>query len=131
MAVAASAPLVGCSTTTDRPTATSSSTKTAPTTTAFPEPPRYTYEIQGQEIRVATVSADPSDLLNTYNKLARTLQSTLADGGYWVRINCASSGTAKADNRLANGTLAVGQLGKAQIGGLGKFEGVVSGTHCP
>ncbi|MCU1647136.1 MAG: hypothetical protein JWN03_7411 [Nocardia sp.] len=134
-AAAATAALAGCSSDDDskgtpasRPAGT---TKAAATATGFPEPPPFTYEVQGKEIRVATGSADPTDLVNTYNKVARTLQSSLSEGGYWVRINCTSGGTGKADNRLANGTLAVGQLGKAQIGGLGKFAGVLAGAHCP
>ncbi|MFI5783943.1 hypothetical protein [Nocardia sp. NPDC051570] len=127
----ASIALVGCSTGNDK-AAAASSTKAAPATAvAFPEPPPYTYEIHGKEIRVSTGSADPHDLLNTYNKVARTLRPTLPEGGYWIGINCTTGGTEKADRRLANGTIAVGQLGKAQIGGLGKFEGVVSGAQCP
>jgi len=133
VAVFASAVLVGCSTADDKATATTS-TKVTParaTTTAFPEPPPYTYEFKGKAIRVATGSADPTDLLNTYNTVSRTLGPTLAEGGYFVQINCTTGGTAKFDNRLANGTIAIGRLGMAQVGGLGEFEGIISGRHCP
>ncbi|MFC9874858.1 hypothetical protein [Nocardia salmonicida] len=102
----------------------------APTTTAFPEPPPYTVEVDGNQIRVATATADPADLLNTYNKVARTLRPTLAEGGYWVRINCVTGGTAKADNRLANGTIGVGKKGMAVIGNFGGFDGVIAGATC-
>ncbi|MFE3190837.1 hypothetical protein ACFXHA_17635 [Nocardia sp. NPDC059240] len=131
MAAAATA-VAGCSSSDAGKAAPTSvpatTTKATSTMAGFPEPPPYTLDIQGKDIRVATTSADPTDLLNTYNQVARTLQVSLPEGGYFVQINCATGGT---DNRLANGTLAFGKQGLAQIGGVGKFEGAVPGAHCP
>lgn len=124
-------PACGTVETASAPATVSAVSQPAPTTvTTFPEPPAYTVEIDGNQIRVATGSADPTDLLNTYNKVARTLRPTLAEGGYWVRINCVTGGTGRADNRLANGTIGVGKRGIAIIGNFGGFDGVISGATC-
>ncbi|GAB2562946.1 hypothetical protein [Nocardia heshunensis] len=124
--------LAGCSSSnTDQAAPTAKppgTTKSTSTMAGFPEPPPYTVDVQGKEIHVATTSADPTDLLNTYNQVARTLQPSLPEGAYSVQINCATSGT---NNLLATGTLAYGKQGLAQIGGQGKFEGVVPDAHCP
>ncbi|WP_280273403.1 hypothetical protein [Nocardia wallacei] len=132
IATAAASVVVACSST-DSTSAAPSSTKSAPpaSATAFPEPPPYTHEVVGKEIRVTTSSADPTDLLNTYNKVARTLRPTLAEGGYWVRINCSTGSTDTYDHRLANGHIGIGKLGIAQTGDLGKFDGAVPSAHCP
>lgn len=134
LAVAAVAALAllaaGCSTDTDTATAPATTTRaTAPTTPDFPEPPPYTHEVDDRVIRVYTASADPTDLLNTYNHLARTQRGSLPEGGYDVQIECSLS-DAKV-RRLANGTIGVGRLGVAQVGDFGKFGGVVPGAHCP
>ncbi|MEU4340025.1 hypothetical protein AB0H00_01965 [Nocardia sp. NPDC023852] len=132
LAAIAAAALVGCSTNNEPAAAPASSTPAAPaSSTAFSEPPPYTHEIVGKEIRVSTASADPKDLLDTYYRVARTLRGTLPEGGYWVRINCNTGGTENADHRLANGSIGVGKLGVAEVGGLGGFDGVVPGAHCP
>ena len=55
------------------------------------------------------------------------------DGGYFVTINCATGGTAKVDNRLANGRYAVGREGEAATGlddGKAEFE-VLPDAACP
>ncbi|WP_328438300.1 hypothetical protein [Nocardia puris] len=121
----------GCSVESEPAAVATSTPAAASTSTAFPEPPPYTHTIEGAEIRVWTSSADPTDLLDTYNHVARTLRSTLAEGGYWVRINCETGGSDTADNRLANGHIGVGRLGIAQTGDLGGFDGVVPGATCP
>ncbi len=127
VAAAAATAVAGC-TTADQDTAAVTTTQTRPavTSTTFPEPPPYTHEIRGDQIVVSTSSADPTDLLDTYNTVTRTLVPTLADGGYWVRINCTVTGA-----RLANGHIGVGKLGVAQTGDLGGFDGVVPDAHCP
>lgn len=133
VAAAAASAVAGC-TTTDRDAAAATattSTRPATATSTFPEPPAYTHEVRGSEIIVWTTSADPTDLLNTYNTVARTLRGNLPDGGYWVRINCTTGSQGEAPNRLANGHFAVGKLGVAQTGDLGRFDGVVPGARCP
>ncbi|MGW4243343.1 hypothetical protein [Nocardia sp. NPDC004722] len=129
--LAATATLTACSShapdqaaPTSRPPGTTKSSTMA----GFPDPPPYTVDIQGKEIHVTTTSADPTDLLNTYNQLSRTLQPSLPEGAYTIQITCATSGT---DNPLATGTLAFGKQGLAQNGGQGKFEGVTPNAHCP
>lgn len=55
------------------------------------------------------------------------------DAGYFVHINCSTGGTAKMDNRLANGRYAVGNMGSATTGledGESEFE-PNSGRTCP
>jgi hypothetical protein len=55
------------------------------------------------------------------------------NAGYTILINCSTGGTASVDNRLANGTYAVGNYGRATTGlddGESKFE-PVEGRHCP
>ncbi|GAA3223409.1 hypothetical protein [Actinocorallia longicatena] len=55
------------------------------------------------------------------------------DGDWHVWINCSTGGTAAADNRLATGRYAVGQLGAANTGlkaGEAEFE-PVAGAKCP
>ncbi|MEU7340558.1 hypothetical protein [Streptomyces sp. NPDC007074] len=53
--------------------------------------------------------------------------------GYYVQINCATGGTAKVDNRLANGRKAVGNIGAASTGlGDGKTDyQAQQGRSCP
>lgn len=55
------------------------------------------------------------------------------DGGYFVRINCATGGTQAVDNRLANGKFAVGKLGAGKTGlEAGQYEfQVVADRKCP
>ncbi|MCD9592442.1 hypothetical protein [Streptomyces sp. 8ZJF_21] len=55
------------------------------------------------------------------------------EAGYTVLINCSTGGSKAADNRLANGTYAVGNIGAAGTGlkdGEKKFE-PVEGRTCP
>ncbi|WP_416565085.1 hypothetical protein [Nocardia testacea] len=126
-AAAAAAVLAGCSTTDSTEGAPSSSQAAAPTTsTAFPEPPAYTHEMIGKRIVLSTGSADPVDLENTYNHFARTQRRSLPEGGYQIQINCEAT-----SDRLANAHIGVGQLGVAQVGDLGGFDGVVPNAHCP
>lgn len=116
-------------TTPSAPTALPASTTARPavaSSAGFPIPPPYTVEIDGNQIKVSTGSAAETDLLNTYNTVAREHRSKLPDGGYWIRINCAGT-----SNRLANGTLGIGQKGIAVIESFGKYEGPVPGAHCP
>ncbi|WP_327110776.1 hypothetical protein OHB12_23720 [Nocardia sp. NBC_01730] len=132
LAAIVAAALAGCSTDKEPAAAPASSTPSVrASSVAVSEPPPYTHEIVGKEIRVSTASADPKDLLDTYYKVARTLRGTLPEGGYWVRIYCNTGGIEEADHRLANGSIGVGELGVAQVGGLGGFDGVVPGAHCP
>ncbi|MEU0039965.1 hypothetical protein [Streptomyces sp. NPDC006333] len=53
--------------------------------------------------------------------------------GYFVEINCSTGGTAKVDNRLANGRKAVGNIGAASTGlGDGKTDYQAQQGHsCP
>ncbi|MEU3013367.1 hypothetical protein [Nocardia asteroides] len=131
--VLASAAVTSCSTA-STPTASpaTSSRTTAPvTSTGFPVPPPYTVEVDGNQVKVSTSSADETDLRNTYNTVARTLRPTLAEGAYWVRINCANPGAGNPAPRLANGTIGVGKKGIAVHGDFGSFTSVVPGAHCP
>jgi hypothetical protein len=55
------------------------------------------------------------------------------EAGYFVYINCSTGGTAGADNRLANGRYAKGNIGVATTGlndGDKEFE-PVEGRDCP
>lgn len=56
------------------------------------------------------------------------------DGAYFVLINCADSGTATADHRLANGRVAIGNEGVAGTGledGTVEFTPVDTAAPCP
>ncbi|MBH0778795.1 hypothetical protein [Nocardia bovistercoris] len=117
----------GCST--DDTAAPTTSTTTSPQGTVvpltLPEPPAHTFEVVGKNVRVKTSSADPDGLLSIYSKVTTDLRATLAPGGYWMQIDCTANGA-----RLANGHIGIGQLGVAQVGDLGKFDGV-TGATCP
>lgn len=55
------------------------------------------------------------------------------NAGYTILINCSTGGTKNVDNRLANGTYAIGNFGRATTGlddGEKKFE-PVEGRTCP
>jgi ABC-type glycerol-3-phosphate transport system substrate-binding protein len=64
--------------------------------------------------RTVTVEVDSTDRLeDVFNAVANDLTE---EAGYHILINCSSGGTAKADNRLANGRKAVGNMGQAATG---------------
>ncbi len=133
-ATVAAVALAGCSSDkgdTAAPTTQATGTaKGSATTTGFPEPPPYTFEVTGNKIQVLTNSADPKDLENTFFKVVRTVSPTLSkDGLYVVQVECGLSEASV--RRLANGRIPVGQALAQQLGGFSKWDGVVPGAHCP
>lgn len=85
----------------------------------------------GREIVVEVDALPDGDGLKAIFDQVRTKDRP--DGGYSVRINCSTGGTAAADNRLANGRFGIGNLGEAQTGlknGEVTFD-VNEGRTCP
>ncbi|WP_406230125.1 hypothetical protein [Nocardia sp. NBC_01009] len=136
VAVAITPVFTACSGTDSTAAAPSSATSSAPTSatsasTSFPELPAYNVAVIGNEIHVATSTANPVDLLHIYSKVAETMRGRLPKGGYRVQINCYSLDPDKWEKRLANGHIDVGELGTAPNGDLGGFYEVVPGADCP
>ncbi|MGW6518558.1 hypothetical protein [Streptomyces sp. NPDC054962] len=81
--------------------------------------------------RTVTVTVTSTDgLESVFNDVADKLTE---DAGYFVEINCSTGGTAGADNRLANGKKAVGNIGAASTGlddGKTEYE-AQQGRTCP
>lgn len=99
---------------------------------AGPPAPAYRVVSQTGGAIVAEVDALPAgDGLRGIFEAIRA--GVTAEGGYWVRINCATGGTAAADRRLANGRFGVGRRGEAATGlKAGRVEfAVVDGAACP
>lgn len=81
--------------------------------------------------RTITVEVDhTTNLRAVFDDVTKDLRENM---GYIVLINCSTGGTDRMDNRLANGTYAVGNRGRAATGldeGEKKFE-LVEGRSCP
>ncbi|MEH0556001.1 hypothetical protein [Streptomyces sp. B21-101] len=81
--------------------------------------------------RTVTVTVTSTEGLEAvFNDVADKLTE---DAGYFVEINCSTGGTAGADNRLANGKKAVGNIGAASTGlddGKTEYE-AQQGRTCP
>jgi hypothetical protein len=107
---------------------------TAAKPSAAPSPSAPAYRLVGEAKRTVTVEIDQ---VPDAAGLAAILSAEKArhgdDGGWTLLINCASGGTAKADNRLANGRWANGKLGAAQTGlqAGGSEITPVAGAACP
>jgi len=102
-------------------------TACASTSTPAAGPPPYT--VTRDQTRGPQRYLD-ADVRAVFDAVAAGLTD---DGGYLIAINCATGGTAGADNRLANGRKAVGAKGAAATGlGAGEvqFE-PVAGRSCP
>lgn len=87
-------------------------------------------DTSGQQRRVQVEVSSTKGLRAVFNTVAGKLHD---DAGWFVEINCKTGGTAKADNRLANGRKAVGSVGAAATGledGKAEFE-ANAGATCP
>ncbi|MFF9284853.1 hypothetical protein [Streptomyces griseosporeus] len=87
-------------------------------------------DASGNQRQVTVEVTSTKDLRAVFDDVADKLTD---DAGYFVEINCATGGTAKADNRLANGKKAVGNIGAAATGlddGKTQFE-EQPGAKCP
>ncbi|MEQ4610669.1 hypothetical protein ABMX48_31650 [Streptomyces cavourensis] len=70
------------------------------------------------------------DLRAVFDAVVRGLKD---EAGYYIMINCSTGGTAKVDNRLANGQYAIGNMGAATTGldeGTTEFS-TNDGRTCP
>ncbi|MFI5993152.1 hypothetical protein ACIBAC_15120 [Streptomyces sp. NPDC051362] len=120
-ALALAAALTGCS--------SSDSSDAKPAAKA----PAYTITHQDKSGNQRTVTVE----VKTGKQLRAVFDAVAADltdpAGYFVEINCATGGTAKVDNRLANGRKAVGNVGAAATGlGDGKTDyEAQQGRTCP
>ncbi|GAA5056385.1 hypothetical protein [Streptomyces similanensis] len=84
----------------------------------------------GNQRRVQVEVTSAKDLRAVFDDVAGGLKD---DAGWFVEINCATGGTAKVDNRLANGKKAVGSVGAAATGlddGKTEYE-AQQGRKCP
>ncbi|XQE79527.1 hypothetical protein ACN24L_12420 [Streptomyces microflavus] len=81
--------------------------------------------------RTVEVQVDTTkDLKAVFDHVVRGLKD---EAGYYVMLNCSTGGTAKADNRLANGQYANGSMGAATTGldeGTTEFD-TNDGATCP
>lgn len=114
----AAATLTACSSSDDKPAA---------------KAPVYTITHQDKTGNQRTVTVE----VKTGKQLRAVFDAVAADltdpAGYFVEINCATGGTAKVDNRLANGRKAVGNIGAAATGladGKTDYE-AQQGRTCP
>lgn len=96
-------------------------------------PPAYKVvqnDKSGNQRQVTVEVKTTTGLRAVFDDVTKTLKS---DAGYFVWINCTTGGTSGADNRLANGKYAVGNIGAATTGldeGEQEFE-VVKDRKCP
>ncbi|AVH58393.1 MULTISPECIES: hypothetical protein [Streptomyces] len=67
----------------------------------------------GNQRNVSVEVTSTKDLRAVFDDVAAKLTDP---AGYFVSINCATGGTGKVDNRLANGRKAVGNIGAASTG---------------
>jgi hypothetical protein len=80
------------------------------------KPPAYSVVKQdkdGNQRQVIVEVDTTKDLRAVFDAVTDDLK---ADAGYYVWINCSTGGTAKMDNRLANGRYAVGHMGSVVTG---------------
>ncbi|MEH0470869.1 hypothetical protein QA943_18775 [Streptomyces sp. B21-097] len=87
-------------------------------------------DTSGKQRTVTVTVTSTEGLEAVFNDVAGKLTE---DAGYFVEINCSTGGTAGADNRLANGKKAVGNIGAASTGlddGKTEYE-AQQGRTCP
>lgn len=97
--------------------------------------PAPAYEVtkqddSGKSRNVEASVTTTKDLEGVFDAITKDLKD---DAGYFIYINCKTGGTGTSDNRLANGRLARGNLGKAVTGlddGATEYEAVKDHT-CP
>lgn len=110
-----------------------SSDSDSDTKAAAPAAPKYKITKQddsGNSRNVEVSVSSAKELKAVFEAVSKDLKD---EAGYHVYINCSTGGTATVDNRLANGTLARGNMGQAATGlkdGETKFE-TVKGHTCP
>lgn len=100
-----------------------------------PEPAAPKYEIvqqddSGNQREVVVEVETTKGLESVFKDVAQGLTE---EAGYYITINCSGGGSSGADNRLANGRKAVGNVGAASTGledGATEFE-PVKGAKCP
>lgn len=96
-------------------------------------PPAYTVTKQDTEGNKRTIEVQvdtTKDLKAVFDDVVSGLKD---EAGYYVMLNCSTGGTAKADNRLANGQYANGSMGAATTGldeGTTEFD-TNDGATCP
>ncbi|MEU3318864.1 hypothetical protein [Streptomyces sp. NPDC006785] len=96
-------------------------------------PPAYKITKQDTDGNGRTVIVEVDSTKNldlVFNDVANKLTE---EAGYFIQINCSTGGTEHVDNRLANGTKAVGNMGAARTGlddGKTQFEEVAD-RNCP
>ncbi|MET9138890.1 hypothetical protein [Streptomyces parvulus] len=97
------------------------------------KPPAYTVvdREEAGHTRQITIEVDSTKGLRAvFDDATKDLSE---NAGYTVLINCSTGGTKSMDNRLANGTYAIGNYGSAATGlddGEKQFE-PVTGRTCP
>ncbi|MFF8679506.1 hypothetical protein ACF07F_16505 [Streptomyces sp. NPDC015237] len=97
------------------------------------KPPAYTVvdREEAGHTRQITIEVDSTkELRAVFDDATKDLSE---NAGYTVLINCSTGGTKSMDNRLANGTYAIGNFGSAATGlddGEKQFE-PVTGRTCP
>jgi len=108
----------------------SSSASNKPTPAAAPDYKVVKQDDSGNQ-RQITVEVDTTKGLRAvFDDVTKDLTE---EAGYLIEINCATGGTESMDNRLANGNLAIGNIGAASTGleeGGKRFE-LVDGRSCP
>jgi len=80
------------------------------------KPPAYTVVKQddsGNQRQVVVEVTTTNGLRAVFDAVTDDLKQ---EAGYYVQINCSTGGTAKVDNRLANGRYAVGHMGSVVTG---------------
>ncbi|RMB83661.1 hypothetical protein [Streptomyces shenzhenensis] len=112
-------------------TACSSSDSTSSKPAADAPPYKITRQDKSGNQRQVTVEVTSTkDLRAVFDDVTAKLTD---DAGWFVEINCSTGGTAGADNRLANGKKAVGNIGAASTGlddGKTEYE-ANEGRSCP
>ncbi|MGW3654759.1 hypothetical protein ACWD6R_03130 [Streptomyces sp. NPDC005151] len=110
-------------------------TACGPETDNKPASPKPDYTIvsqksSGASVEVVVEVGTTKGLRAVFDHVASNLTK---EAGYFISINCSTGGTAKVDNRLANGRKAVGNKGVAATGmkdGEVEFE-ANKGRTCP
>lgn len=97
-------------------------TACAPTSTgpanakASPTAPPYKVVDQDTSGHRRTIVVEVRTTKNLRDVFASTVRGLEDEAGYTVLINCSTGGTDDVDNRLANGSYAIGNMGEATTG---------------
>jgi type IV pilus biogenesis protein CpaD/CtpE len=98
------------------------------------EPPAYTVTRQDASGNQRTITVQVSSTTGLRAIFDDVIDNKAGDNaGYFVEINCSTGATKGADNRLANGRYAKGNIGAATTGladGKSEFS-AVAGAQCP